>query len=231
MPDANEQAIADASLEQLDELATAMERRWGVGRLPKLVDAALAVRFQSQRDRLDEAIRAGEPAAMSVQAEATIRAWRALDANATKAGWPHLDAAIWEATLPATGEVIAIVRDAAEASKVAKSRIGKATVWTLAEVAIAIEAFGGTVRATKAAFPGAEVKAVRLASLNIGAVEQKPAQEARWQGRRYPPSQKALSAASGFHAPPGADLANRHKPVAPSNPPPGFWERGDDIPF
>lgn len=228
---ADPRALANASLERLDELASSMERRWGVGRLPKLVDAALAVRFASQRDRLDEAIRIDDPAAVAVQAEATIRAWRALDADATKAGWTHLDASIWEATLPESGEVIAIVRDTAEASKVAKSRVGKATVWTLAEVAVAIEAFGAAVRATKAAFPGAEVKAVRPASLNIGAVEQKPAQDGRWQGRRYPPSRKAISAASGFHAPPGVDPKTRHKPVAPSNLPPGFWERGDDVPF
>lgn len=131
-------AFARASLDRLDEVASVMERRWGVDRLPKLVDAALAVRFAAQRDRLDEAIRADRPELVSVQAEAMIRAWQALDAEATKARWPQLAPTVWEAVLPQSGEVVAIVRDSEEALAVAKER--KGAVWTLAEVALAIEA-------------------------------------------------------------------------------------------
>ena len=108
-------ALATASLDRLDAVASAMERKWGIDRLPKLVDAPLAVRFRSQAERLDEAIRSGVSAAVSAQAEAMLRAWHAVDAAALAAGWKPLSPTIWETVLPETGEVVAIVRDADEA--------------------------------------------------------------------------------------------------------------------
>lgn len=117
MPSAD---LAKASLDRLDAVASAMERKWGIDRLPKLVDAPLAVRFRSQAERLDEAIRIGVLAAISAQAEAMLRAWNALDAAALAGGWKPLAPTIWEAALPETGEVVAIVRDADEAFALAK---------------------------------------------------------------------------------------------------------------
>lgn len=92
--------LAKASLDRLDAVAVAMERKWGINRLPKLVDAQLAVRFRSQAERLDVAIRLNISAAISVQAEAMLRAWNTLDAAATKGGWKPLAPAIWETVLP-----------------------------------------------------------------------------------------------------------------------------------
>jgi len=212
-------AFARASLDRLDAIASAMERRWGVGRLPKLVDAAVAVRFAAQRDRLDNAIRADRPELISVQAEAMIRAWNALDAEATKAGAPPLAPTVWEAVLPTSGEVVAIVRDSEEALAVAKDR--KGAVWTLAEVAVAIEAFGEQVRAAKAIFPGAEVAAVRPRTLAIG-VTQRAEEPARSRSTRRTSSRSRLS----FAAPARTPLLD-----TPSGKPPVDWERGDDIPF
>ena len=211
--------FARASLDRLDAIASAMERRWGVGRLPKLVDAAVAVRFAAQRDRLDDAIRADRPELISVQAEAMIRAWNALDAEATKAGAPPLAPTVWEAVLPTSGEVVAIVRDSVEALAVAKER--KGAVWTLAEVAVAIEAFGEQVRTAKATFPGAEVTAVRPRALAIGATPRAE-EPARSRSTRRTSSRSHLSFAAPARAPP-LD--------APSGKPPVDWERGDDIPF
>jgi len=223
-------AFARASLDRLDAIASAMERRWGVGRLPKLVDAAVAVRFAAQRDRLDNAIRADRPELISVQAEAMIRAWQALDAEATKAGAPPLAPTVWEAILPRSGEVVAIVRDSEEALTIAKDR--KGAVWTLAEVAVAIEAFGEQVRAAKAAFPGAEVTAVRsIAStpaLNIGSAAQDAAADSRKEStrpRRGRTPKRQSAGYSGLYGP------LPHQPPATSTKPPIDWDRGDDIPF
>lgn len=94
--------LAKASLDRLDAVASAMERKWGIDRLPKLVDAPLAVRFRSQAERLDEAIRSDVSAAVSAQAEAMLRAWNALDAAAITAGWKPLAPTIWETVLPET---------------------------------------------------------------------------------------------------------------------------------
>jgi type III secretion system FlhB-like substrate exporter len=98
--------LAKASLDRLDAVASVMERKWGIDRLPKLVDAPLAVRFRSQAERLDEAIRSDASAAVSAQAEAMLRAWNALDAAAITGGWKPLAPTIWETVLPETGEVI-----------------------------------------------------------------------------------------------------------------------------
>lgn len=223
--------LAKASLDRLDAIASAMERKWGIDRLPKLVDAALAVRFRSQAERLDEAIRSNVSAAVSAQAEAMLRAWQALDAAALDGGWKPLSPTIWETVLPETGEVIAIVRDADEAFALAKER--KGVVWTLAEVAFAIEAFGDTVRATKEAFPGAEVTAVRpagtTAKLAIGSAAPVVATERETKPARKLPARNRRTRSAGF-AGLYAPLLD-HRPEIPSTKPPIDWERGDDIPF
>lgn len=221
------EALAQASLDRLDAVAVTMERRWGVDRLAKLAPAELAVRFRSQAERLDEAIRSHRHEAVAVQAEAMLRAWSALDAAATKAGWQPLSPTVWEAVLPTTGEVIAIVRDADEAGLIAKDRGG--AVWTIDEVAIAIEAFGDGVRAAKRAFPGAEVTAVRPASLPIGSGPPVAAADRETSQPRPQPTRNRRRRSAGFsgiHAP----LLGQ-RPASPSNLPPIDWERGDDIPF
>ncbi len=219
--------LARASLDRLDAVASAMERRWGIGRLPKLVDANLAVRFASQRQRLDAAISADVPAVTAVQAEAMLRAWQALDAAAAASGWQPLSPAIWETVLPGTGEIVAIVRDADDAQAVARTVNG--TVWTLAEVAIAIEAFGDGVRAAKRAFPAAEVTAVRSParpSLAIGAAA--PGAGMGKPGRN-PAGRSRRSLAAGFPGP-ATPLADP-RPATPSAMPPVDWARGDELPF
>jgi len=220
--------LAKASLDRLDAVASAMERKWGIDRLPKLVDAPLAVRFRSQAERLNEAIRSDVPAALSAQAEAMLRAWGALDAAAIKAGWRPLAPTIWETVLPETGEVIAIVHNSDEAFAIAKER--KGAVWTLAEVALAIEAFGDTVRATKEAVPGAEVTAVRPAGTTAKlAIGSGAATEGETRQARNQPARNGRFRSAGFAGlnalPPDRGTEN------PSTKPPIDWEHGDEIPF
>lgn len=219
--------FARAAIERLDEVAHAMERKWGADRLPKLVDAALAARFRTQVDKLNEALRSERPDAIVAQASAMERAWNALDAAARAAGAKSIEATIWETVIPSTGEIIAIVRTAEEASAVARERNG--AVYTLAEVAVAIDAFGDDVRAVKATFPGASVTAVRPRSLPIGSApavvpaqrEIRPSGVQAGRGRR-----RRSASVTGFYAP-----LSDASPETPSSKPPIDWERGDDIPF
>lgn len=207
--------FAQTAVNRLDEVAHAMERKWGIDRLPKLVDPALAVRFEAQREKLNEALRSQRPDAIATQAAAMERAWKALDAAALADGRAPLAPEIWEMVIPSTGEIVAIVRTAEEASAVARERNG--AVYTLAEVAVAIDAFGDQVRAVKAAFPGASVTAVRPASLPIGSRQPK--------GAGVPPGRKRTRRSVGtasFFAP---------LPETSSSKPPIDWERGDEIPF
>jgi len=211
--------FAQTAVDQLDQIAHAMERKWGADRLPKLVDPALAARFHAQAEKLNEALRSDRPDAVVMQATAMQRAWNALDQAATTSGKQPLSLTVWETAIPSTGEVIAIVRTAEEASAIARERNG--AVYTLAEVAVAIDAFGDQVRAVKTTFPGAAVTAVRPASLPIGSSRAEPPKAtpgvSSARGRR-----RRSANVTGFFAP---------LPKTPSSKPPIDWERGDDIPF
>ncbi len=81
----------------LDNIAAAIERRWGIGRLPLLVPADLAARFA----KMTTLYRDGGHTPQLVAGMA--RAWQALDAAAEAAG--ALDAAslTWEAVRPSYG--------------------------------------------------------------------------------------------------------------------------------
>jgi hypothetical protein len=207
--------FAQAAVNRLDEIAHAMERKWGIDRLPRLVDAALAARFDAQSEKLNAALRSERPDAMAMQAAAMERAWKALDAAAIATGHEPLAPIIWETVIPSTGEIVAIVRTAEEASAVARERNG--SVYTLAEVAVAIDAFGDQVRAVKAQFPGASVTAVRPSSLPIGSRETKVTGVTPSRGRK-----RRSPSVTGFFAP---------LPETASSKPPIDWEHGDEIPF
>ncbi|MFZ1882081.1 MAG: hypothetical protein WAU53_00430 [Rhodoplanes sp.] len=64
---------------------------------------------------------------------------------------------LWECVLPSTGEVVSLVRAGTEAHRVAR----ECRFFTVAEVAILIEALGDGVLAVKHSFPGATVTGIR----------------------------------------------------------------------
>jgi hypothetical protein len=66
------------------------------------------------------------------------RAWQALDRAAHETGAQPLAPQVWECVLPSTGEIISLVRSEEEAHHVAR----ECRVFTVAEVAILIEALG-----------------------------------------------------------------------------------------
>ena len=146
-----------AMVEGLDELAHAMERKWGVGRLRLLVSDFLRAKFDEQKDRLDAALRSGEEHFVSAQVEGMRRAWQALDRAAHDVGAQPLAPEVWECVLPSTGEIISLVRSEEEAHHVAR----EGRVFTVAEVAILIEALGDGVLSIKQKFPGAAVAGIR----------------------------------------------------------------------
>lgn len=146
-----------AMVDGLDQVALAMERKWGVGRLRLLVSDFLRAKFDEQKDRLDAAIQSGEERYVAAQVEGMRRAWSALDHAAHDAGQQPLAPEVWECVLPSTGEVVSLVRTEAEAHHVAR----ECRVFTMAEVALFIEALGDRVLAVKDRFPGATVTGIR----------------------------------------------------------------------
>ena len=156
-PMAPPKLVIKAILDGVDALARQMERKWGVGRLRLLVGDALRIKFDAQKAKLDAAIAAGQETYIRAQAEGMRRAWLALDRAATEDGAQALAPEVWECVLPASGEVVSIVRTEAEAHHVARD----GEVWTLAEIAVLIERLGDQVRQVKRRFPGAAVVEVR----------------------------------------------------------------------
>jgi hypothetical protein len=146
-----------AIIDGLDEVALAVERTWGVGRLRLLVSDLLRAKFDAQKDKLDAAIVTNQVSYIRAQAEGMKRAWAALDQAAREAGHPPLSSEVWECVLPACGEVVAIVRTDAEAHHVCREM----PVFTLAEIGRLIEGLGPAVLEAKQVFPGAAVTTIR----------------------------------------------------------------------
>ena len=146
-------------IDGVDEVARAMELRWGVDRLRLLVGDDLRARFDRQAQKWNDAIWSGSLADVKVHAEGMRRGWQALDKAATEAGAQHLHPEVWEAATP-SGRVVAIVRTSAEAHHVAREHRDM-EVWTMAEVGRMVEHYANSIGAVKDAFPGACVVGVK----------------------------------------------------------------------
>lgn len=157
-----QQASASAILGPLDQVARAMEHKWGVGRLQTLVPEEWALKFHSACDKLNAAIDSSDLNQIRERAEIMRRGWTKLDELATAAGheaWVAPD--VWEVQSD-NGTIYAIVRGDVDRRNGA-CREGVA-VYTLAEVAKILQAWDedGQVSILKAEFPDATlVKAGR----------------------------------------------------------------------
>lgn len=172
-PDHNEelrrqqQASADAIMGPLDAVASAMERKWGVGRLQTLVSEEWALKFHSAATKLDQAIAAMDMNGIRERAEIMRRGWVKLDELATAAGHePWSQADVWEVQAP-NGTIYAIVRGDVD-QRNAERKDGVAT-YTLAEVAKILQAWDedGQVSIIKAQFPDARVVKAGFVKPNV----------------------------------------------------------------
>ena len=148
----------DMATGPFDNVARAMDRKWGVNRLPEIVSPATASRWGLAMSDLNAAIGAGDEALVVQKVNACLRGFAAMDAEATTAGHQPIVPDAWEFQID--GKTCALLRDDAAWPAYSAARPG-VRVYTIREVANALEAYGQTVAAVKDAFPGAEVKAVR----------------------------------------------------------------------
>lgn len=147
-----------AHIDGLDQVAIEMERKWGADRLRLLVSAELREKFDRQRFLVNNAIWSGSLEDVRISCERMIKAWQALDRNATTSGQAVLNPAVWEIALEG-GQTLALARSDADANHVARE--GRAVIiWSLEEVArlISAQVFE---QAVKREFPGALVFNVR----------------------------------------------------------------------
>jgi len=127
------QAVAD----RVDVVVVALEKKWGVDRLRRLVDDDLRERFDRQHRKFNEALFAHDLVEIEKHAAGMKKGWEMLDRMATANGAAPLAPSVWEVRMP-SGKVCALVRTAAEARAV--SADGRfVEVWTLDEIGRLIE--------------------------------------------------------------------------------------------
>jgi hypothetical protein len=158
-------SAAQIAIEALDEVAHQMERKWGVGRLPRLVDVDLAQRFWAQLDKLNAACQTGMLSEQEIQAHRTRNAWMALDAAAEAAGADRASPRYLTARM-SDGRLLAICASYDGMQDVVREWVQHnkgqaAAVWTIDEVAKVLEGFD-LVNRTKHLFEGAVVEDVRV---------------------------------------------------------------------
>lgn len=153
------------AIEALDEVASRMERKWGVGRLPRLVAVDLAQRFYSQLGKLNAAIAdeatGGSVANVEFEAGRMVNAWMALDAAAEAVQADHASGRCMGSRMK-DGRLLVVCEDL-EAMGVWRRQNAEqgAAVWTIDEVVAVLEGFD-LVNRTKHLFEGAVVEEVRV---------------------------------------------------------------------
>lgn len=132
-------------LQRLDQTAVEYEARWGADALPKLVSESTRIKWETQSDRMDAAIQASDPVLFRELVEGTIRGYKALEAEAIKAGFkPHGAPVAWTVRLPSGGE-LAICATHADAGVLQGTQKFVGTeylIWSLEEIANLVDLHG-----------------------------------------------------------------------------------------
>jgi|TARA_R110000744_G_C19121893_1_gene536045 hypothetical protein len=167
-PDLYCNSVADGihhAIMPLDKIATDLDMKWGVDRLPSLVSSQTAALFGSAKAKLDAAIQSNIPADVVARVEIMIRGWEKLDDEATERGHQPLSPDIWTYSTP-DGFKIAVARSDAEAMKGIREdkRLAACAVYSLSEIALIMKS-QTLLNQTKAVFPEATVKSVSNKSL------------------------------------------------------------------
>ena len=145
-----------ASLTQLDDLANAMERKWGIDRLTRLVPPEAQARWVATLEACKD-----EWTLQADKDQMMMRAWRGMDAAATAAGAEPLPPGLWEQKAD-DGTIVIICRDNEHAQvEILRAKHDGRVVatWTLEEVVRVVMAQNSAViNQIKTAFPGATVE-------------------------------------------------------------------------
>ena len=147
------------SITQLDDLANAMERKWGIDRLTRLVPPEAQARWVATLEacKNEWTPQADKDAMM-------MRAWRGMDAAATAAGAEPLPPGLWEQRAD-DGTIVVICRDNEHAQvEILRAKHDKRVVatWTLEEVVrVVMAANGAVINEIKTTWPGATIERQR----------------------------------------------------------------------
>ena len=154
----------------VDHVASTLEARWGIRRLPLIVSDDTRLRFRSACVLWAEAIKGWQIGEVTRAGAMMRRAWAALEAEAVSLGHAPIEPRSLEATLP-DGTVLAIVASADDAHHVAGNAAGRKVIaLTVEEVARLFQKYGREDLQTSilAEFPGATVALKRGGELPQG---------------------------------------------------------------
>lgn len=153
-----------SALVDYDRVASEFERKWGVDRLPELVDADLRERFWQTVHRLNLAIDKNDPDEVRRHADAAARGWHALDRAALAAGALPPSGEGWDAPIDET-RVLRVCRTIEDACVSQRERPDVVAV-SVEEVARIWKVWDerDILAQAKQAFPGAEILEARVKS-------------------------------------------------------------------
>jgi len=157
------QIKCDFALAPFDRMANAMDHKWGIDRLVELVPADVAAKYGSAMAKLNQAIDEQDPDDVAVRASVCIRGMQAMDQIASQAHGEPPTAQVW--VVEADGYTFGLMRDP-RAWQRAQEAYPKLELITEREMVLALTMYRRSlakemIDAAKAAFPGAEVTAVR----------------------------------------------------------------------
>lgn len=142
---------------QLDNLTAAMDRKWGVDRLPDLMPPAWRTRYAALRAELNEAIEAGAPT--DAPATALVAALQKMDAKAVEQGSFPIGDRCLEVRRPGGIFAIALDAEAARAASLTAQWEQRAVTVYLADALLDAALANPMLSAIHASFPGAVVSA------------------------------------------------------------------------
>lgn len=162
MPTPNDADTLKALFDGVDAVRIEMEQKWGLDRLPALVDDELRAKFYRQQRKWSEDLAAAWQApflsrdaleALQKRAGAMRRAWMALDSQAEENGSRAIFPDVMEVSLE-DGSIAAVVRSDAEVGKV-QAQGRHLRVYTAHEIGQIISMLPAALQMAKAVFPGA----------------------------------------------------------------------------
>lgn len=153
-----------SALWDYDRAVTELEAKWGVDRLPYLVDDDTRQKWWSAVDKLNAAVAEEDAEAVRHRVDVCLRGLQVLEAKAERDGQIPMGPTWWEIAME-DGSVLRVVKEWPEGSmarQAAETGQGrpKVVVWSLHEVARVIAAYGA-VNSAKATWPGASVAKLR----------------------------------------------------------------------
>lgn len=165
-PDANKAEVQCAyGVAPFDRVATEMELKWGIERLPELVSPATAAKFGAAMAHLNECIGKELPEECTAAANNCIRGLHAMDAEATASGAQQATGDVVEYLHEAENGVVTkygMMLDGRE-WQTAKARRPDLLLVTMREVALALHKYHTAPLEDELAahFPDAKITAVK----------------------------------------------------------------------